>query len=273
MGIRKLPFGYTMQNGQIQIYEQEAAIVMLIFSEYAKGATYRTLTEMLNKQPVVYHHTGQPWNKNMVGRILNNNTYLGTDSHPRLISEEFFVSANNSNPWRTFQKVDHDSKQIRKLIRCSKCENPLEFSNGFSDWFRWHCPICNETLSNKPMPQIKKEVVAIIRILAQHPNLVKIPLPASNPTSPLPEESAFQGLIDASDFDEKEASNTALKLASKRLELLGSDDYETVRIKHILAESIPETEILLHVTRSILIFPNGSVGIKLMNHQTIIGGE
>ena len=40
----KLPFGYCMQNGQICVADAEAEIVRMIFTSYAEGNSYETLS-------------------------------------------------------------------------------------------------------------------------------------------------------------------------------------------------------------------------------------
>lgn len=278
MKIRKLPFGYKMQNGQIQAHEQEAPIVRLIYTEYAKGASYRILTETLNKQPVFYNQPGQPWNKNMVGRILNNKVYLGTDSYPPLISNKNHVLASTSNPWRSFQKVDEESKHIRRLSTCPECSAHLEFSNGFTDWVRWKCPVCDNDLTNKSMDHIKKDLMAILNSLIDYPEQIQVPpKPDVSSPSPLPEEALFQDQLDASDFDEMAATQATLRLTARRFNAIGSEEYETSRIIHLITSSREQTshhfDLLLQITQAILIYPNGSVGIKLKNNQIIIGGD
>ena len=44
MANRKLPFGYCMQNGQICVADAEAEIVRMIFTSYAEGNSYETLS-------------------------------------------------------------------------------------------------------------------------------------------------------------------------------------------------------------------------------------
>ena len=54
MAIRKLPFGYHIRDGQIQIKENEAQIVRMIFDHYTAGMSYSRLTDKLNGQDVPY---------------------------------------------------------------------------------------------------------------------------------------------------------------------------------------------------------------------------
>ena len=48
MGIRKYAFGYEMRDGKIQPAGAEAEVVRMLHERYAKGSSYRQLTELLN---------------------------------------------------------------------------------------------------------------------------------------------------------------------------------------------------------------------------------
>ena len=75
MGIRKYAFGYEMRGGRIQPAAAEAEVVRMLHERYAKGSSYRQLTDRLNAETVPYNEPNKPWNKNMVARILGNEIY------------------------------------------------------------------------------------------------------------------------------------------------------------------------------------------------------
>ena len=77
MGIRKYAFGYEMRDGKIQPAGAEAEVVRMLHEQYAKGSSYRQLTELLNAGTVPYNEPDKSWNKNMVARILGNEIYIG----------------------------------------------------------------------------------------------------------------------------------------------------------------------------------------------------
>ena len=68
MGIRKQPFGYRIEMGEIVVHPQEAGIVRFIYREYIAGATYKSLVNALRNQDIPYDN-GKLRNKNMVARI------------------------------------------------------------------------------------------------------------------------------------------------------------------------------------------------------------
>ena len=79
---RKLPFGYHIRDGQIQIAEDEAKTVRMVFDRYIAGVSYDRLAGELNGRDVLYA-PGKCWNKNMVARILQDERYLGGSELPQ----------------------------------------------------------------------------------------------------------------------------------------------------------------------------------------------
>ena len=79
---RKLPFGYELRMGKVCIKASEAEVVQKIFRSYQEGASYNRIAGFLGSQPVSYREDGQPWNKNMVARILQDERYTGMDDFP-----------------------------------------------------------------------------------------------------------------------------------------------------------------------------------------------
>ena len=63
----------------------------------------------------------------------------------------------------------------------------------------------------------------------------------------------------------------ALSLAAARFNARGSEDYETMRIRYILASAEQhdglDIVLLRQITSAILIYPTGAVSLKLKNSQ------
>ena len=89
---RTLPFGYRMEFGEIVIHPLEAITVQKIFRQYASGASYKELVDMLREQ-VVSYDSGRLCNKNMVARIQENRKYIGDQAWPAIIQEEQYDRA------------------------------------------------------------------------------------------------------------------------------------------------------------------------------------
>lgn len=86
-------------------------------------------------------------------------------------------------------------------------------------------------------------------------------------------EDAFRETLAVPSFDEAVAKSKALSLASAQFDVLGSEDYETMRIQHLLDRAEPSTELdttlLRQITSAILISPTGEVSLKLKNKQIV----
>ena len=61
---RKIPFGYEIQKGKIQISSYESEILQQIFRDYIAGKNLKELAELLTEQQVEYLPGMSAWNKN-----------------------------------------------------------------------------------------------------------------------------------------------------------------------------------------------------------------
>lgn len=139
MAYRKLPFGYEMRLGVIEINESEAALVRGIFEHYIASASYQQITEKLNTQPLPCCDAGVPWNKNMIGRILSDRRYLGEKGFPALVQLTLFEQAEACRP----QPVEWPNETVlcvRRLGHCAHCGERLKYHGPE----RWSCPCCNQ---------------------------------------------------------------------------------------------------------------------------------
>ena len=79
--------------------------------------------------------------------------------------------------------------------------------------------------------------------------------------------------MDKPEFDESAATAMALSRAAARFNALGSEDYETMRIRYILASAEQhdglDIVLLRQITSAILIYPTGAVSLKLKNSQIV----
>ena len=87
MGIRKQPFGYRVEMGEVVLHAQEAKLVEYIFQQYLSGASFNTLVAQLREQSIPYDE-GKLWNKNMVARILEDHRYTGEGGYPAITDQE-----------------------------------------------------------------------------------------------------------------------------------------------------------------------------------------
>ena len=264
---RKLPFGYRIHDGQIQIAEDEAETVRMIFDRYIAGASYDRLAGELNGHGVPYA-PGKRWNKNMVARILQDERYLGGSTYPQIVTPEQFRYAKAAKPDVSGTRSCAEIKDIRILARCGLCHGPLRRTRKNY----WLCSNCMDSPASVQDDYLIQCVAQLLRRLCEHPETIA-PSPAAPPDNEAVQsaQDRFIQELDKPEFDEGAAKSAALALASAQFDALGSEDYETMRLQYILEQTEPhdglDTDLLRQVTSAILIRPSGAVSLQLKNHQ------
>lgn len=269
MAIRKQPFGYRIQNGQIQVAEHEAETVRMIFDHYAAGMSYDRLTDTLNGQGIPYV-PGKLWNKNMVARVLQDERYLGKAAYPQIVTLKSFQQARAAKPNVSGAAECGEISDIRRLARCGLCHGPMRRERKD----RWHCPRCMESPASIKDAHLILCAGQLLRRLCEQPDAAA-PSPAvlSNDESVQCAQDSFTNELDKPEFDESTATAKAFALAAARFNAIGSADYETIRIRYILANAGQhdglDTGLLRQIASAILIYPTGVINLKLKNNQII----
>ena len=269
MGKRKLPFGYHIRDGQIQIKENEAQAVRMIFDHYTAGMSYSSLTDKLNGQGIPYI-PGKPWNKNMLARVLQDERYMGSAAYPQIITPKSFQYARAAKPDTSGTTGCAEIKDIRILAQCGLCYGPMRRERKN----RWLCPQCMDSPTSIKDNHLILCVDRLLRKLHEKPETV-----APSPAAPSGDETVrraqddFAHELDKPEFDESATTAKAIALAAARFNALGSSDYETLRLQYVLKDSKPQdgldTGLLRQIASAVLIYPAGAVSLKLKNNQVI----
>ena len=269
---RKRPFGYGLKRGEISINEAEAAVVKSIFAAYITGHSYNEIVAMLNSQPISYGDSEIEWNKNMVARILSNPIYQGDERYPALISAEEYQAASA----RSLEQ-HQDLRAIRQIVKCDQCGSLLEPGKGRYRNIRWNCPKCG-ILSCRSSETVE-QLHAMINRLIGSPERIQEP-PARRIAEEIElrrVEEEFACEINNSAFNEVKAREIAIQLASARYDVLGSEEYETLRIRSILSSAAMsdklDTDLLKSIALEVVIHSDGAIGLKMRNGQIIEGSE
>jgi len=270
-------FGFAMQEGQLVVNEAEAELVKMIFARYSEGTTLQQLADELNRQPIPYSSSSERWDKHMIARIIANKRYLGAENIPAIITGEDWASAASSEMARQrTQNYACDYKTVRQLARCACCGRQPEMVTGpRRGTRRWRCTNCGSLTTKASTDVVIYVLSELINMLCEQPDLVQIV-----ETPKIPErihlnkqESEFTAAINNTAFDEDRARQAAFSLASARLDALGSEDYETCRIRHALIQTEKAEDLndalLKSIAVSVLIHPEGTVSLKLKNNQII----
>lgn len=267
MKIRKLSYGYCIQNGKICVDERSADTVRMIFDRYVQLASYEKLADLLECQGIPYM-AGKRWNKNIVARILKDSHYMSDDTYPAVLSQEIFRRAEAANAWscdspERIQLI----KNLRALIRCPSCGGSM-MRNFLANW---RCPDCMKTSVQLTDETLIATVTELLTQLKGQAHKIEIPsiVPERNTGHDL-EEALYQEL-NSGELDEKSVKSKAIALASAQFNTLGSEDYETMRIKYMLSHREQDGELdaglLFDITSAILLHSSGAVSLKLKNGQ------
>lgn len=272
---RKYPFGYEMRMGVTVIQSDEAEIVRWIYSQYAAGKSYESLTRELQQQETPYQE-GKIWNKNMVARILADARYLGAQRFPKLIDAALYDMVREKVPAKAPpMKRSVTAEAIQRFAMCGVCGSTVCRDSYQHGKERWYCPNCKSITTKATDKRLERETKDLLTYLNQFPQTVIQKEYCENEHGDKIDrmEKAYTQLLNTPDFQEDEAKAMALDLATARFDALGSEDYETMRIRRLLAETEPgeelNIELLRQITAAILIHPDGGVSLKLKNGQII----
>lgn len=244
---RKQPFGYKMESGQIVIHPEEAAAVRYLFREYNQGKSFRDLTKATVDWGIPYDGD-KPWNKNMIARILADGRYTGLPPYPLLIPFALFGAVTEK---RVMRAAPIQQSPVQKFLR-QKC----------------NCRVS---------PEIEAEVLTLLNKLVKSPSLLHSPCtPSGNTPAVTALEAAVDDLLRQLPVDEEKAMKACFNLASARYAAIGSEEYETQRLRHMFQGlehmNQLDAKLVRECVYSITVDGNGTVKIRLKNNQ-IIGRE
>lgn len=242
MGKRKLPFGYRMEMGCIVIHPQEAETVQYIFQQYIAGVSFSTLTTALGAREIPYNQ-GKFWNKNMVARILADQRYTGENEYPGIISQADLEAALRI---RNSRRVSIQKTAAQKVIR--------------------------QLSGHTATRSTEQQVLDLLNSLIGKPEKLHIlPVQVGNLCVEL--KAQLDKILTIQPVDEDSASNLIFKLAAARYDMIGTPEYETLRLKRIFATAEPmetlNAELLKSTVSKIHIQENGAICMELKNHQLI----
>ncbi len=182
---RKIPFGYSMENGRMTIQPQEAQAVKDIFAAYLSGESYQKIAARLTQTGPRYHSHTEVWNKNMVKRILENEVYLGGNNYPQLITKDELLAVRLKRGERTiYAPCPAAIQPIRQKALCAQCGARMTRDTKTHSKPHWVCTnddckqaiyIADEFLLDMVNAQLWE--------LAENPQLLALPEPEYTPSA------------------------------------------------------------------------------------------
>lgn len=244
MAKRKMPLGYRLEKGDVEIEEKESACVLWIFLSYTEGASLKDLTAELNRSGKIMYDQGKPWNKNMIDRILQDQRYSGDAIYPTIIPEPLFESVQRQRALR------------RGTVRQTPAQKMIRILGG-----------------GNVNDEMEIRVLAVMNHLIQHPETIQAP-PTDMPdqTEHFRAQNRLDAIMNQQPIDEEAAIKQIRAVAEAEYALIDSNEYETDHLRRIFRKSEPMDELsadLLRKTVAEISVEIKAIRITLKNHQMI----
>ena len=269
MKIRSLPFGYRIRDGKVCVDERNSSTVRMIFEGYIQNASYQKLADTLERQGTPYIPE-KHWNKNIVARILKDRHYIGDEEYPPIIAQDVFQRAEAANTWSCDSpERTRLVKNLRSMVCCPICGG-IMIRNYKA---HWRCPDCMDTSVKVTDEVLERSAAELLKQSGRIASHMEIPDAFSEMGTVQSLEDELLQALDEAEFDETAAKGQAIALASAQFDALGSEDYETMRLKYILSNREQDggfdAGLFFDIASAILIYPSGAISLKLKNGKII----
>ena len=269
---RKIPFGYTLENGIVCCKKEEAETVAWIYEQYAAGESYRNLADRLNRKSIRYD-VGKMWNMNMIARILTDARYTGGE-YPRIISAELNCQVKSSVQKNgSHCKIsDENMVALGHICYCSECGEPVLRRRNYKYWM---CAAYQDGHVKATEESILESVQAILAQITEAPDCIAIQKNSSDASDQtiMRMENELNRELNKTDCDLEAAKKLAMQIAAEKYNRLGNSRYETQRLREFFAaipnSGLPLKQVLQTAVERITVSPDGGVAITLKNNQTI----
>ena len=222
---RYIPYGYTMENGDIVIEQNEAKTIRYIFETYIAGATLKDIADRLTAQQVVYSEKNTEWNKARVMRILDNVKYLGDETFPQIIDERLFAEASRQKTARQ-KTTPADSEQeihvLKGYIVCGKCgcvmKRRVEKKCKYKE--RWYCsnPECDNNVHIRDTVILKKVQTLTMRMVEDDYTPEERKMPSTDTSDTLRIKSELEDELSRPNINAQRALELCIELVQTQYE-------------------------------------------------------
>ncbi len=226
---RNIPFGYMMENGEIQLNPTESNAVQEIFQSYLDGSSLNEIARLMMIKKIQYIEVSSVWNKNMVKRILENKKYLGTADFAAIIDAQTFHKANEKKQQKATKtnNFSEDLKVIRSLIHCKVCGKKLSRISG--KYEKWDCKNaeCERFEFRLTDETLISEVAKILNFAIANPSLIEVSEEISeySPTLEITrQQNEIDRIFDTQNLDFEKAKEEIFKLVSMKYDCCTYND-------------------------------------------------
>lgn len=241
---RKLPFGYELHNGTIQINSKESDCVRWIFLMYLERISLSEIAKELNLKGGTQYNKTTDWNKNKIDRILQDQRYCGDTLYPEIISEEFFQTVQRQRDARRHSKRQSPAQRMIRILGGGRVSKTVEAG-----------------------------VLASLNHLIQNPDTIQCLEPvAPDQTRRFRAQRELDMVMDQQPIDEDRAADLIKRIAEAEYDLIDNSEYETERLRRLFRSAEPMDELsadLLQKTVAEISVEIKAIQLTLKNHQII----
>ena len=279
---RNIPFGYTIQKGEIVEEPTESQAVKDIFKLYLDGKSMSEIARQMSISQISYNGITFDWNKNMVKRILENEKYLGKDGYPVLIDNETFNHANarKKSKATSVNEISEELKIIRSLTYCTECGHRLSRIGGNTQTDKWDCRNIECSRFNYRLTDnmIKDILLHILNAVIANPDLLDTDSEISAYTTNIKvkcQQNEINRLMDNPEIDSEKVKTEILRLAELKYDCCTYDEspQKTEYLKELLSDreqlNIIDYDLLKSCVSRILIGHFYTIEIEFINGITI----
>lgn len=276
---RYIAFGYQLACGAIAPHELEAEMVRMVFRQYLAGDSYSRIAAELEKTGCPYSEGAACWNKNMVGRILQNRKYLGQDGYPFLVTEyEFHQAAllQQDKYTRKYIRTAPEVAALKGKVICGECGSHYERILDSRVGEKWRCknPECSTTVKITDT-LLTEQVADLLNCAIVTPTIIEIPsieirphdLEVTRLTNEINRE------LDKTDCDEEYVKILIMARAAAQYAIC-SDGLLPVKARELRAAfeshepSMPfDTDLFNCAVDAVIVQQDGTVSLMLKNGQ------
>ena len=279
---RNIPFGYTMQKGEIVEEPTESQAVKDIFKLYLDGKSMSELARQMSINQISYNGITFDWNKNMVKRILENEKYLGKDGYSALTDSETFYCANarKKSKATSVNEISEELKIIRSLTYCTECGHRLSRIGGNTQTDKWDCrnPECSRFNYRLTDNMIKDILLHILNAVIANPDLLDTDSEISAYTPNIKvkcQQNEINRIMDNPQINSEKVKTEILRLAELKYDCCTYNDspQKTEYLKELISGreqlNIIDYDLLKSCVSRILIGHFYTIEIEFINGVTI----
>lgn len=257
---RHIPLGYYILNGKANIQLESAEIVHEIFKDYLSGISTCKIAKNMTQRGILNANKKPSWNHCSIGKILENQKYLGDEFYPPLIEKDMFeqVQIRRQKIAKNLGRIPQPNSFVNqsiwnRLLVCGECGQPYRKYIKKGKQAKWKCKhyiyqkrVCcrNEFFDEK---ELEQSLIQAIDEVIKNPKYIKLDFRKEPTVESLKERkltAQINSLLIESDCDIQRIKELAFQRAAEQYRNSKLDDraYYNEKLINILYRIQVETK-------------------------------